>query len=148
MYDEESIHVISNQSTRDLVEYFRNYEIARIGAGVDQYYHNDLLNPEVPDYKLYVFFNTLELSDKEREEIKAKLSKNHATAIWVYASGVVNSDKEKRFSPDYISSLTGMKVDCLKEKWGSKIAINETGYRRLEGLDQDALYGDIVRPIK
>ncbi|MBQ5927249.1 MAG: hypothetical protein IIX01_04940, partial [Clostridia bacterium] len=48
IYDEESVHTISNQSTKELVEYFRNYEIARIGAGVDQYYHNDLSNPNMP----------------------------------------------------------------------------------------------------
>lgn len=117
IYDEESVHVTTNQTMTELVELFRNYEVARIGAPVDFYYHNDLLNPDMPDYKLYVFCNDLVLNDKEREAIKAKLKKNHATAIFVYAPGIINPDDEnKMFDVKHITELTGIKCEMLDDK--------------------------------
>ena len=75
IYDEESYHVISHECNHQAVELFRNYEIDRIGAPSDRYFHNDLASPDMPDYKLYVFVNTFYLSDAEREVIRKKLRK-------------------------------------------------------------------------
>lgn len=117
IYDEESVHVISNQSMTELVEIFRNYEAARIGAPVDFYYHNDLSDPNMPDYKLYVFCNDLVLSDKEREAIKAKLRKNNATAIFVYAPGLINPDvKDQMLDVKHVSDITGITCELYDGK--------------------------------
>ena len=67
----------------------------------------------MPDYKLYIFVNTLYLSDAERECIKRKLQKNHATALFLYGSGVINPDRAPAFSPDHIADLTG--ITCKQE---------------------------------
>ena len=146
IYDEESIHVISNQSTKELVEYFRNYEIARIGAGCDQYFHNDLSNPAMPDYKLYIFFNTLVLTAAEREAIHKKLSKNNAVALWVYASGVIDMQAQERFSVKNIEKLTGirMKADFGKHHTKYKICESENGI--FSRLKSDKIYGVNDRP--
>ena len=95
IYDEESVHIVSKQTTTETVELVRNYEIARIGAPVDQYFHNDMLNPDMPDYKLYVFFNTYSLTNEERRAIKDKLAKNHAVALFMYAPGIINPSLKK-----------------------------------------------------
>lgn len=146
IYDEESIHAISNISTKEIVEYFRNYEIARIGAGVDQYFHNDMRYEEMPDYKLYIFFNTFVLTSEEREVIKKKLAKNNAVAVWVYAPGVINPDSDKKFDKGYITELVGMDMEQLNERWNSKFKPVE-GCKVLSGLDEDKYYGTKDRPL-
>lgn len=146
IYDEESIHTVSDITTKDVVEYFRNYEVARIGAGVDQYFHNDMDLEEIPDYKLYVFFNTFMLTAEERKAIKRKLAKNHAVAVWVYASGVINPEAEKKFGEEHISDLIGMKIKRLDERWSSKFKI-EKACKLFDGMDADKFYGEKDRPL-
>ncbi len=111
IYDEESLHVVSNQTTDETVEIPRAYDIARIGAPVDQYYHNDMSNPDMPDYKLYVFCNVFYLNNKEREVIKAKLKKNNATALFLYAPGIINPDKDIKLCAENIYDITG--IQCV-----------------------------------
>ena len=45
IYDEESYHVVAEETTHQMVELFRNYEIDIIGAPCDRYYHNDMADP-------------------------------------------------------------------------------------------------------
>ena len=147
IYDEESIHAISNQSTKELVEYFRNYEIARIGAGCDQYFHNDLADPAMPDYKLYVFFNTLVLTAGERKAICKKLAKNNAVALWVYASGVIDPAAEKRFSEKNIEKLTGIRMEADLGKHHTKYAACGCAEGPFSRLKRDKIYGVNDRPV-
>ena len=146
IYDEESIHAVSDITTKEIVEYFRNYEIAKIGTGVDHYFHNDLACENMPDYKVYVFFNTFVLTDSEREIIKKKLAKNHAIAVWVYASGAINPQKSVKFNQDNVSSLIGMKMNRLDERWSSKFKF-DSKQTVLTGFDQDKFYGEKDRPL-
>jgi len=146
IYDEESVHMIAPKSTHDTVEYMRNYEIAHIGAGVDIYYHNDMENPDMPDYKLYVFFNAFCLSDSEREAIRKKLSKNHATAMFMYGNGLINPDAEQKLSPENMKDLLGMDIEMevevrtpLFRKCGEHPA---TAY-----MERGRSYGDLDRKI-
>lgn len=147
IYDEESVHMIAPKSLHDTVEYMRNYEVARIGAGVDQYYHNDMSNPDMPDYKLYVFFNVYSLTDKERAEIKQKLAKNNATAMFMYGNGLINPDAEKKLSPDNMKELIGMEIEMEKElrvPLFRKCADNEA----TKDMEKGRSYGDLDRHIR
>ncbi len=125
IYDQESIQCVSQQTTRDLIEEMRNYTIARIGAPVDQYYHDDMANPAMPSYKLYVFFNLFYVTEEERRIIREKLKKDGATAVWMYASGVIDPDAEKRFDPANMKSLTGMEMEMLEGCWEAKLRVTE-----------------------
>lgn len=147
IYDEESVHMVSPKTTHDTVEYMRNYEIARIGAGVDIYYHNDMSNPNMPDYKLYVFFNTYCLTDDEREAIRKKLAQNHSTALFMYASGVINPDAGTRFSPENMSELMGIDVKMDKEVRIPLFGI-DSNHPAVSGMDKGRSYGDLDRHIK
>lgn len=108
IFSEESLHSVSHHSGRDLFELLRNYDMSYVGASGDQYYHNDMANPNMPSYKMYVFLNCFVLTDHEREVIKAKLKKDNAVAVWMYASGLINPEKDVRMSVDNIRELTGM----------------------------------------
>lgn len=147
IYDEESYHVISSECNHQNIELFRNYEIDRIGAPSDRYFHNDMSDPRMPDYKLYVFMNTLYLSDAEREKIKAKLRKNNATALFMYGSGIINPDRETPFSVENMTDLTGietqMNLDAVRGKF--KFADRENVFN--EGLDRYDVFGDFKRKM-
>lgn len=75
------------------------------GLAGDIYLSDDLDNPEMKDYKLYIFLNQF-LSDPEKTEcIHRKLRRNNASAIWVYAPGYVT---EQGVSLDSMKQLTGL----------------------------------------
>lgn len=144
VYDEESSHIVSRDTTFDVVEFFRDYELACVGAPVDQIFHNDLSNPNLAHYKVYVFFNVFSLTQAEREAVQARLRMDHATAVWVYASGVVQPDAEKRFDPAHIRELTGIRVRQHAGVLSPKIRFEKDGPLG-DGLDPYTLYGSNYR---
>lgn len=146
IFDEESFQSISYQSTVDLVEKFRNYELARVGAPCDQYYHNDMSNPDMPSYKLYVFMNVFVLTDEEREAIKAKLRRDKAVALWIYGSGVIDPTKlDGRFSAANIEALTGIKMTSVEDKFDGVFRWNGEPHEISSRLGDRALYGKFDR---
>lgn len=147
IYDEESFHVISEESSHQMVELLRNYEIDKIGAPADRYYHNDMADPAMPDYKLYIFANTLYLNDAERETIRKKLRKNRATALFLYGSGVINPDREPIFSPDHITELTGIHMEQNNDVVSGKFKFTPQGTALSEGVDRGDSHGDFKRKM-
>lgn len=146
IFDEESMQAISFQSTSDMVELFRNYEMARVGAPCDQYYHNDMANPDMPSYKMYVFMNTLVLTAEEREVIRAKLKRDRAVAVWIYGSGVVDPELEdNRFSADHISDLTGIKMAEVYDKLDAVFRWNGEEHPISQGFGKRNLFGEFNR---
>lgn len=143
--DEESITAMSKRTTNECIEQFRSYEIANIGAPVDSYFHNDLSNPAMPDYKLYIFANCAYLTTKEREEIKAKLSKNKATAVFLYGNGLINPDKKKKVSTDNMEDLLGFKCSELMEIHSPLFKIREHAHEINSHFDTAELYGEFSK---
>ena len=147
IYDDETPMLVSRRTTDDTVIDFRNYEIARTGFGSDLYLHNDMSHPDMPDYKLYVFCNCVYLSDKEREQIKNKLKKNNATALFLYGSGYVNPDREEIMSVDNMAEL--MEISCKEktELYYSKFKVSGN-HPIVKNLDKGKWYGEFDRTKK
>lgn len=145
IYDSESVQTVSSQTSRELIELHRNYEIDRIGAPVDLYYHNDFIFDNMPSYKMYVFFNTFVLSDEERRHIRQKLSRENATAVFMYGSGVINFDKNIYFDAANIESLTGIKTTMLNENHSPKFRFCDIDHPMTQMLDKREVYGHFKR---
>lgn len=145
IFDEESMQASSNQTTRDAVELFRNYELARIGAPADQYYHNDMANPNMPRYKLYIFMNVYVLTPKERDIIHAKLRKDNAVAIWLYGAGAIDETAKKKLAPENVAQLTGIKTSAAYERFDCVFRWNGEEHSLSKDLDKRALYGKFDR---
>lgn len=145
IYDEESLFMISSQSSRELVELTRNYELPRVGAPVDYYYHDDFALENMPKYKMYIFFNTLSLSDKDRKAILNKLNREKAVAVWMYAPGVVNPDKTPSFSTEYMKELTGFSMEMLNERFDAKFRATDRNHPITRELDARKIYGAFDR---
>ncbi len=144
--DEESMQACSLHTTRDTVELFRNYEMARVGAPIDQYYHNDMSNPDMPDYKLYVFLNTFLITPEEREVIHKKLRRNNATALWLYAPGLIDPSKtEGKVSAENVRLLTGIACNIDNERHDSIFRWNGEPHNLSTLLDKRELFGDFDR---
>jgi hypothetical protein len=77
------------------------------GAPWDFCLLDDIADPRLPDYKLYVFLNAFYVDPARREAIHARLKRNGATALFVYAPGYLGPDGE---SLGQIESLTGIKI--------------------------------------
>ena len=85
----------------------KQWEFAFIGAPWEPQLLNDIDNPKLRDYKLYIFLNTFHVTPKQRDAIHAKLKKNNATALWIYAPGYIDGEK---CSVDNMAVLTGIKL--------------------------------------
>jgi len=141
IYDEESGQTVSTQTSKELIELPRNYEKDRIGAPVDLYFHNDMADPNMPAYKLYVFCNTLVLTKKEREQIREKLKREQATALFLYAPGVIDPEAPVRFDASHITELTGIRMGRLDERMDSKFRVSGEAHPLTSKLDRRKLYG-------
>ncbi len=115
LMDLESTHHIARVMSQMVLDYYRATDLAHLGAPVDYYYHNDMADPRMPDYKMYIMLNGYCLSDAERDAIHQKAGRNHALVLWLYAPGYINYDSDRRMSSENIEKTVGMHVDQENE---------------------------------
>ena len=147
IYDDESHHVISEAFNQQLIDVFRNYDSDVVGAPIDRNFHHDMENPDMPDYKLYIFINTIYLSSAEREAIRKKLSKNHATAVFLYGAGIMNPDCTPIFNVKHSDELTGFRLELTDGVWDGKFKVHGE-HPIAKGLFDDVYYGAFDRKMK
>jgi hypothetical protein len=94
---------------------------------------------------MYVFVNTYVLTDKEREVIKAKLKKDKALAVWLYAPGFINPEADVKMSEKYISELVGMETRMINERFDAVFRWNGEEHPIKTAFDERALYGKFDR---
>jgi hypothetical protein len=85
----------------------KQWEFGLIGAPWEPQLLSDISNPNLRDYKFYIFLNTFHVTPAQREAIHAKLKRNGATALWVYAPGYIDDQK---CSFDNMTALTCIKL--------------------------------------
>lgn len=147
IYDQESIHYVSNDNNAMLLEFFRVADLGRIGAPVDYYFHNDMSHPDMPDYKMYIMINVYCLSDAEREAIKAKARKNNAMILWLYAPGFINLKADSIMDNQNIEATTGIRVCRMDQTLAPRFRIERSGHSALSMADPWQFYGYIDRDI-
>ncbi len=148
IFSEETFQAVSYQTIQDSVARLRNYEIPRIGTGVDQYYHNDMANPDMPSYKLYVFVNTYILTEEEKEVIHNKLRKDNAIALWLYAPGFVNPKADKKMSTAAMKELTGFNLEMINEYSDPTFRFDGEKHPITDAFDCREFYGRFTDVVK
>lgn len=101
------------------------------GAPFDYCLLDDISQKWLPDYKLYVFLNAFRLTTAQQEAITAKLKRNHATALFLYAPGYFGDEPDSAAS---MAALLGMKVTSDPGE-GSPLALLQAGSPLARGLD-------------
>lgn len=148
IYDQESVHFVSTYTNGYMLDYYRTSDLARIGAPVDYYFHDDMAREDMPDYKMYLMINIFCLTDEERKVIDAKAAKNGATVVCLYAPGFINPDHiETPMAVENIEDITGFKVDLIDENVSPRFKVTNLSHPAVKFADPDRLYGYIDREV-
>lgn len=91
-----------------LFDYIR-MPLARAGAPFDMIFLDQLESAK--PYKVYVFLNTVGLSQKQRESIKRVVRKERRISIYAWADGLIDGDMDSA----HMTELTGIKVAMSRE---------------------------------
>ena len=145
--DADSVHVASEATSKLVLDYWRTSDLGRIGAGADWYFHDDMSDPRMPDYKLYVMCNVYCLTDAEREAVYSKARRNGATVLWMYAPGFVDEQAEKVVSPENVTRTVGMKVGFIDHTVFPHFRIAPDAKGMLDGISLTKRYGVIDADI-
>ena len=148
LYDEHSVHYVTQSISAQINELLRTMELPRVGAPVDYYYQSDLALDEMPDYKLYIFMNCFALDDESRKVIEKKVKQRGATALFLYAQGFINPDRNaetgKKVDMRHLEELTGIRMTQRDEAMLTSFRI-ETDLPAFAAIDSRKIYGVVDR---
>jgi beta-galactosidase len=118
----------------------KQWEFAFIGAPWDGYLLTDIGNPRLRDYKFYIFLNTFQVTPEQRTAIHARLKRNGATALWIYAPGYIG----EKLSPDGMKSLTGIQLAENITAGELRVEVTAFDHPYTKSLPRGLVYGTDV----
>ncbi len=144
--DDESYYYESIKNSLDipLIWRQRSVSLSRFGAPHDIYYLDDLLDGDLPAYKLYIFLNPFHLNNQRRAALKDILRRDGRTALWLYAPGLLNDDTDQSAPNRYLDNmhdLTGLRFGQGNGPWGPLMHITNFTHPITHGLPQDLFWG-------
>lgn len=151
--DDQSYYYESIRNNVDLPLIWRQrvMSLNRFGASHDVYLLDDLLEGNLPPYKLYIFLNPFHLTDRRREALKRIVRRDGRVALWLYAAGFLNSDALQRgdasaLHTDHMTDLTGFHFGQGDGPWGPLMHVTNFKHPITQGLPQDWFWGS-TNPI-
>jgi hypothetical protein len=146
--DDESYFYEANRNNVDLplIAHQRHMTFNRFGAPHDLYLLNDLLEGRLPPYKLYIFLNPFHLNDRRRQALQDRVCRNGQTALWYYAPGYLNEDKDQAISLDHMADLTGFRFNLGRSYWSAMGHVTDFSHPITRDVPQDLFWGS-TRPI-
>jgi hypothetical protein len=118
----------------------KQWEFAFIGAPWDPFLLTDMGNPKMRDYKLYIFLNTFKVTPQQRAAIHARLQRNNATAIWVYAPGYIGD----KLSVENMRALTGVTLAESATPGELRVEVTSYDHAYTKSLPRGFVYGTDV----
>lgn len=82
-------------------------ELPHLGAPFHLYLLDDLSNPNLPEYKLYIFLSPIHLNENQKLAIEKRVKKDGKTVLWLYAAGFAS---DTQLSAERMSEIIGMKI--------------------------------------
>jgi hypothetical protein len=152
LVDDESYIYESNNNSLDIPLIWRQRVISlnRFGAPHDVYLLDDLLQRDLPPYKLYVFLNPFHLNNHRRAALKRVLRRDGRVALWLYAPGLLNSEagggQAAALHTENMTDLTGLCFGQGKSPWGPFMHVTNFRHPITHGLPQDWFWGS-TNPI-
>jgi len=137
---------LGDSLNRPLITKQISRELGRIGAPYEMYLLEDLMDPSMPDHRLYLFLNTFRITEEQKSAIKEKTRRNNAVCVWVYAPGFIS---DQGFSTQNMMDLTGISLEC--EEIESDLHINIIDYQHpaTKGLPKGTRFGtdEYIGPV-
>ena len=139
LLDDESFQYESIHNDLDLPAIFqqRLWGLPKLGAPADYYLLNDLLEGNLPAYKVYIFLNAWHLNAERRAQLAKQLHRDGKVAVWIYAPGYLKDEP----GLEHMTELTGMKFDKGDHAWGPLVHILDFEHPITRGLSQDLFWG-------
>ena len=97
-------------------EQFR--QMQRVGAPYDVLLLDDLFHPRSRNYKCYIFANTWQMLDQQRQQILTRLQRDGKALIFAYAPGFSSPDG---LNVEHIAQLTGMQFEQRSDAAGMQV---------------------------
>lgn len=138
--DEKSMMLINdaNFNSHDYVRMARA-EIGHAGFTYDTYLYSDMFNPDMPDYKLYIFTN-LWNAEKDLDKLHAKFARNKANVIWFYAPGFITYGGH---STKQMKRLTGFDFKHSRKSGRKNLEVTKnSGWTKYLKRDYESYYFD------
>jgi len=137
--DDESLYYESIRNELDLPLIFqqRLWGLPRMGAPFDTYLMEDLLEGNLPAYKLYLFLNAFQLDQERRQRLKEQIQRDNRVAVWVYAPGYIQQD----LSTGHMTDLTGFNFGMGEIPWGPMMYLVDFQHPITQGIPQDLSWG-------
>ncbi len=141
--DDESYRYESNRNNIDLplIAHQRVVSLNRFGAPHDLYLLEDLLEGNLPPYKLYVFLNAFHLDHARRRALHAILGTGGRTALWYYAPGYLNQEAAAPAHVDHMTELTGFHFHKSGSYWSVLGHLTNFKHPITRGLSQEMFWG-------
>lgn len=112
-YDSEFPLFVSDHPTqayRRYIEWYLGHPWAQIGVPFSFYYQSDIANPNLPNYRVYVFLTPQALSPAEEKAIEA-LKKDGNILVFVHGPGILQNGS----AAETVTRITGMDVTELED---------------------------------
>jgi hypothetical protein len=125
----------------------KQWELGFIGMPWEPHLLSDMGNPNLKDFKMYIFLNTIKVSAEQRTAIHARLRRNGATALWVYATGYI----DQTCDVENMSALTGINLAEDMSYGELHVDVTQLKHPITRGLPKGLAYGtderveDIIR---
>jgi len=114
--------------------------LSRIGAPVDFFYSDDLAHPQMPDYKFYIFPNAWTMDAAQRRAAAAKIRRNGAVTLWIYAAGAHRTEDDT-FSAANATDLTGIGLTYSPAAIETAFTLTNVGHPALSGCSPERVQG-------
>ncbi|NUQ00311.1 MAG: hypothetical protein HUU35_10715 [Armatimonadetes bacterium] len=128
-----------------LIDAFKVQELCRLGAPVDHWELDDLLQEGAPQYKLYLMLNPIRLTAARRQRIDQHLRRHGATLVWFYAPGLIDPGRSPALSLSHSRDLLGLTLSG-DSATDPLMRLTTTGARLFPGFDPARSFGKFERP--
>jgi hypothetical protein len=126
----------------------KQWELAYLGTPFDTYLLEDLEDPHLRDYKLYIFLNTFRVTPRQRTVLHARFRRGRATVLWVYAPGYI----DRNLSVENMRSLTGLRLAETDLPGELRVEVTSHDHPYTRSLPPGFAYGtdikvDLIKPL-
>jgi hypothetical protein len=139
LIDDESFYHETLHNTFNLpgVFYQRVQGLPRFGAPHDVYLLQDLIDGNLPPYKLYIFLNVWKLDKARREGLKRVIRQGGRAALWIYGAGYLDEGP----SLENMTDLTGFRFGRGDNAWGEQMHVTNFTHPITRDVPQDLFWG-------
>jgi len=103
----------------------QRHNLATMGAPFDTYLISDLVNGNVPDYKVNIMISPFELTAAERTAIDEELKRDDKFIVWLYLPGLSDG---QTLDVTHMESLTGFDLTLENRAADLDVAISDTAH--------------------